>query len=103
MESISQKSYPPHLEDLYTVPELAVALRVPASTIYYWKSRGKITPAIDTGRNLKFLLTQVLKELGRPKQRSRPCKSLSGILDSYGLNRSLTTRDGNSAGSNERS
>lgn len=45
---------------LLTVAELAMALRVAESTVYYWVSRKEI-PFVKCGRHLRFELRKVLQ------------------------------------------
>ena len=44
----------PGIPDLLSVEELAGLLRVPISTIYYWRLRGEGPPPIRIGRYLRF-------------------------------------------------
>lgn len=47
------------IDALLTSNELAQALKVSVSTVYYWKSRNEI-PYIKLGRHLRFKLAEVI-------------------------------------------
>ena len=61
---------------LLTVEELAIHLKVPTSTIYYWTSRKEI-PVIPTGRHLRFNLDEVINHFKNKSQDDNQYRHLS--------------------------
>ena len=58
------------MSELLTKPQLAERLQVSTRTVENLMAAGKITPAINEGKTLRFIFEDVLAEL-KPKKKSR--------------------------------
>lgn len=80
----------PSDDPLLTVSDLALKMKRPKSTIYYWSSRLEGFPKITAGRGILFRLRDVLEYFEAQAQKKKPsCDPVVEELKKRTLDRSL--------------